>query len=556
MIPSPDLEIFPLPPIASPQPRRPSSRPVSQPIERAISYAQEHALSPIIPGPGPTFLSAASTPSPPGSPTSKLRSGYPNPLRSNPVTRRQSATAAANPVPVSPPSTNTSPYGSIGSSYGKQALPPLTPLPLSPLTLKPCSKPPVSLNAPNPTTRANFSPTAPPQDFPADYPIAGYSYRFGMTSQRPVSHSASASVDVAGPSKERAPEMKQRSPSQPYIPTYFASGTYPPGGPPVIPLRMSSIPTNNKPRKLSLLNQRSLTHLKSPGSDFEAKEDMIIPAVPSRSSTLRRLSPPSRGKKSLPTPPTDVDEEQHNKRGEIKSDPQPTWSMFPPSSKEESSSRRISDPERRGVQAWRYDDIIQPAIAEIPTKASTSARRAQSHSRLYQNSLEISLHDLHEGLGIEHPPPLPEAAPKSSSFPPAFPTSDTNLDSPINLPIQIASPLVDYAPPTAAARERTKSISPTSKADTPLHAHEVEQRESRWKRTGKAVDRGLRSETNKLQLQQQQQVSDGRPVQMSRTQMDKDRKKRSKAKIIIEHVDVIKDDFWEKRPWILSGKTG
>jgi tRNA(His) guanylyltransferase len=43
---------------------------------------------------------------------------------------------------------------------------------------------------------------------------------------------------------------------------------------------------------------------------------------------------------------------------------------------------------------------------------------------------------------------------------------------------------------------------------------------------------------------------------MSRTQKDKDRKKRSKARIITEHVDLIKDDFWEKRPWILSGKTG
>ena len=50
--------------------------------------------------------------------------------------------------------------------------------------------------------------------------------------------------------------------------------------------------------------------------------------------------------------------------------------------------------------------------------------------------------------------------------------------------------------------------------------------------------------------------SEGRPIQMSRTQKDKDRKKRSKARIITEHVDLIKDDFWEKRPWILSGKTG
>ena len=42
---------------------------------------------------------------------------------------------------------------------------------------------------------------------------------------------------------------------------------------------------------------------------------------------------------------------------------------------------------------------------------------------------------------------------------------------------------------------------------------------------------------------------------MSRTQRDKDRKKRSKATVLMEHVDIIKDEFWEKRPWILSGKT-
>jgi hypothetical protein len=52
------------------------------------------------------------------------------------------------------------------------------------------------------------------------------------------------------------------------------------------------------------------------------------------------------------------------------------------------------------------------------------------------------------------------------------------------------------------------------------------------------------------------QMEEGRPVQLSRTQRDKDRKKRSKAKVMIEHVDIIKDEFWEKRPWILSGKIG
>ena len=49
---------------------------------------------------------------------------------------------------------------------------------------------------------------------------------------------------------------------------------------------------------------------------------------------------------------------------------------------------------------------------------------------------------------------------------------------------------------------------------------------------------------------------EGRPINMSRTAREKDRKKRSKAAILMEHVDIIKDDFWDKRPWLLSGKTG
>jgi tRNA(His) guanylyltransferase len=52
------------------------------------------------------------------------------------------------------------------------------------------------------------------------------------------------------------------------------------------------------------------------------------------------------------------------------------------------------------------------------------------------------------------------------------------------------------------------------------------------------------------------QTAQGRPVQQSRTQKDRERKKRSKARILIEHVDIIRDEFWERRPWILSGRTG
>ena len=38
----------------------------------------------------------------------------------------------------------------------------------------------------------------------------------------------------------------------------------------------------------------------------------------------------------------------------------------------------------------------------------------------------------------------------------------------------------------------------------------------------------------------------------SRTQRDRERKRRSKANTAVEHTDIIKDDFWEQRPWLIS----
>jgi tRNA(His) guanylyltransferase len=46
------------------------------------------------------------------------------------------------------------------------------------------------------------------------------------------------------------------------------------------------------------------------------------------------------------------------------------------------------------------------------------------------------------------------------------------------------------------------------------------------------------------------------PVQQSKTQTEKDRKRRAKARILVEHLDIIKDEFWDRRPWILSNKPG
>jgi len=42
----------------------------------------------------------------------------------------------------------------------------------------------------------------------------------------------------------------------------------------------------------------------------------------------------------------------------------------------------------------------------------------------------------------------------------------------------------------------------------------------------------------------------------SKTQAEKERKKKMKASIAVEHVDIIRDEFWEARPWILAGSRG
>jgi tRNA(His) guanylyltransferase len=43
---------------------------------------------------------------------------------------------------------------------------------------------------------------------------------------------------------------------------------------------------------------------------------------------------------------------------------------------------------------------------------------------------------------------------------------------------------------------------------------------------------------------------------LSKTRSEKMRKARAKARVVVEHVDIHKDEFWAKRPWILSGSPG
>jgi tRNA(His) guanylyltransferase len=43
---------------------------------------------------------------------------------------------------------------------------------------------------------------------------------------------------------------------------------------------------------------------------------------------------------------------------------------------------------------------------------------------------------------------------------------------------------------------------------------------------------------------------------MSKTQQEKLLKNRRKAQVVVKHVDIIQDEFWDRRPWLLSNKPG
>ncbi|KAH8596579.1 tRNAHis guanylyltransferase-like protein Thg1 [Bisporella sp. PMI_857] len=44
--------------------------------------------------------------------------------------------------------------------------------------------------------------------------------------------------------------------------------------------------------------------------------------------------------------------------------------------------------------------------------------------------------------------------------------------------------------------------------------------------------------------------------QISKTQEEKEKKLRRKARVTVQHLDIIKDEFWDRRPWLLSNKPG
>ena len=70
---------------------------------------------------------------------------------------------------------------------------------------------------------------------------------------------------------------------------------------------------------------------------------------------------------------------------------------------------------------------------------------------------------------------------------------------------------------------------------------------------GRRPSRGEEDEDPREETTEVGKVGD---MGISKTQIEKMKKAKAKAKVVVEHVDIIKNDFWEKRPWILSGKPG
>ncbi|RDW73082.1 hypothetical protein BP6252_06989 [Coleophoma cylindrospora] len=63
-------------------------------------------------------------------------------------------------------------------------------------------------------------------------------------------------------------------------------------------------------------------------------------------------------------------------------------------------------------------------------------------------------------------------------------------------------------------------------------------------------------EPGTVELEDDESAKTVEEAALSKTQAEKDRKRRAKARITVQHVDMIKDEFWERRPWLLSNKPG
>jgi hypothetical protein len=338
--------------------------------------------------------------------------------------------------------------------------------------------------------------------------------------------------------------LKQRSPSQPHLPSYFNAGN--PQQAPVIPLRMSSIPANTQPRKLSLPVHRSTSSLK-PSNGHVEKEASAQAAGP---TTPRRLSPPLRTDKALPSPPMNVDEETRT-REKVRGGSPPSgassleWPM-PPTTRD-SPPRRDSETYKRGGHVWFDQTVEHPSIAELP---ANSAACSKGHARLH-SAPNVSL-----SPGQPFQMPDVEASRRS--------VEKAENDMPPTAPLKSSpSSKSDAKNPTIPSRTKSKSKPPSTSeryksrtAQSSSEQHPAKSKSNLNSTDPKKLAANLKESGGWAAGTHQDGERGNGKGEWSRTQREKDRKKRSKAAVLIEHVDIIRDEFWEKRPWILSGKMG
>ena len=481
-----------------------------------------------------------------------------------------------NDPPISPSSTVTSPYESLIPKQSKQSFASLMPLAISPLTLKPSTKPPTSLGAPNPTTRINLSPTSPPDDFPSAYPISGYNHKGPSAVTRAASHSASASMSAhsstTSPPLSHQNDIGRRSPSQPQLSSYLSLHRKSASGPPSIPLRISSIPVNSRPRKLSLHNSSNST-LKAVRSSTEEKDTCLHAVQTPGSRTLHKHGSSLRTNKELPMPPSSQDEELRTRRKVKSSENSPEQESMPIFHVKTSLRHRPSEPKNESGRFSIERAIAHPGIAELPATSLATPRRGIGHSRAQSASTSASLHYPHHGPDFAALSSCMNAtllATDSTALQP-IPSTNSSFEtdsllstthSPRNSQaLSLETFITKTAPIAKSSGVKSNTSAPLPKDPSKPSLSTAKRSGNTSNRSGQHNSKGNKSDKTPIQhgrlsaaIQYQQCTSSG-PLVMSRTQRDKDRKKRSKAKIVIEHVDIIKDEFWEKRPWILSGRA-
>lgn len=502
------------PPLSHPQPR-----PVSQrlSLSNVPKPKEEPELEPVARR-GPTFLSTSTTPSPPPSATSYSFPALPAfPQTFFPVAPT-----------VTPPAT-------------KASLPQLVPLPLPPPTLTPSTGPPTNLNLPAVTGMSVPAVQSRPIGpiIPSRTVSSTATTKLSSTARskpRPGSSS-----DVPRQSPARPTTLKHRSPSLSIL-----EG----GAPPKIPLRISSIPLDSAPRKLSLQSQRSFANGngQAPNTTNGNNLSASVPAIPSSQnlrSPIYTLQPlqtwkqlPPAPPESSPDSPTLPDRHRHS---------MPPSPLFPSLTE---STDPTSPTERQYVHSpttlHRERSCSHTRIGSAPLLSSFEFEISGSTPGT-QNRYDD---DIDGGVSVsdrDAPPIADKEVDVSSSFP--IPPKSKHRESAhiatTMRPLHQQQQQQQHRPTPSPSSQTLKATGNSTSTSTQKSKKEKVKSEKKSETAKRNTDKDVKLGTS------------GNPVSnLSRAARDRERKKKSKARIVIEHVDIIKDEFWERRPWILGGTVG